>query len=111
VTAPLTPETARVALEQVLPSFGAQVSFQDHEDYAAPDAWRHAERRALDQGYCGLRVAGDTRLLGAIGGGLRIKALCTYAAERFSIGDAEMVLPIHDAAYVKQHDRWVRIPS
>jgi hypothetical protein len=92
VTPPLTPETARAALEQVLPSFGAQVWFHEHEDYAAPEAWRHAEQRALDQDYRGLRVAGDTRLLGAI-------------------GDAEMVLPNYDATYVKQQDRWVRIPS
>jgi two-component system, sensor histidine kinase PdtaS len=111
VTPPLTPKAARGALEPALPDFGDQIAFQEHDDFRAPDAWRQAEERALDQGYLGLRVAGDTRLLGAIAGGLRIKALCTYSAERFRIGDAEMLLPNHDAAYVKQRDCWARIPA
>ena len=82
-----------------------QVSCHDPDDWrGAQDVWL---QRALNQGYRGLRIAGDTRGLGAIGK-LRIKALCTYSVEHC---DPSEVLSKHDAAYVKRHDGWERIAA
>jgi two-component system, sensor histidine kinase PdtaS len=82
-----------------------QVSWHDPDDWRTEkDVWL---QRALDQGYRGLRIAGDTRGLGAIRG-RRIKALCTYPVEHCDPGD---VLSRHDAAYVKRDDGWARIAA
>jgi hypothetical protein len=87
---------------EVLPE-ADQISCHDPEDWqSSKGVWL---QRALDQGYRGLRVAGDTRGLGAIGK-LRIKALCTYSVEHC---DPSEVLSKHDAAYVKRRDGWERI--
>jgi hypothetical protein len=67
-------------------------------------------QRALNQGYRGLRVAGDTRELRAIGQ-RRIKALCLYSAQRREPGEAEEVFARHEVAYVKRRDGWERIPA
>ena len=86
---------------------------QGGDTYQAPvlDDWRGAQdvwlQRALNQGYRGLRIAGDTRGLGAIGK-LRIKALCTYSVEHC---DPSEVLSKHDPAYVKRQNGWERIAA
>jgi len=87
-------------------------------------AWQQAEQRALDQGYLGLRITGDTlqagsqwrdflgyeaRVHGAIGC-LRIKALCTYSAENCGRETVHDVVCNHDTAFVK-HESWQRLPA
>ena len=82
-----------------------QVSCHDPDDWhSSKGVWL---QRALDQGYRGLRVAGETRCLGATRG-RRIKALCVYPVERC---DPSEVLSKHDAAYVKRPAGWERIAA
>lgn len=87
-------------------------------------AWRQAEQRALDQGYLGLRVTGDTMQVNGEWsdfqsyeasvhralGGLRIKALCTYPARDCGRDRIRDVVCNHDTAFVKR-ESWQRIPA
>lgn len=112
VTPPLGAEAARAALLSAWPPFenhADQVSVHDYQDwYLERQTWKQEERRALDQGYLGLRVAGDAKV-GAVFAGLRVKALCTYPTERCEVTRLRQALANHDAAYVKQRDSWERI--
>ena len=136
---PLTEALATDALAAAMPRFERytdQISLHHFADWYLDGsgrlkpsdevlaAWQQAESRALDQGYLGLRITGDTlqvngqwrafqgyeaRVHGAIGG-LRIKALCTYSAQDCGRDRIEDVVCSHDVAFVK-HEGWHRIPA
>lgn len=86
VSPPLTLENAHEALVKAMPElerYSDQLSFHDYDDWSV-EAWMKAERRALDQGYLGLRLSGDGVRLGQLRHDfqkpVRTKLLCTYAA-------------------------------
>lgn len=128
VAPPMRAKRARAALEAGIPEL------ERHPDqicvYPYPDfyldasgklmslekvmrAWVQAEERALDEGYAGLRVAGDMlyeRQLHRVLACLRVKALCTYSAG-CNPDEVAQAVASHDTAYIKRDQSWHRIPA
>jgi MEDS: MEthanogen/methylotroph, DcmR Sensory domain len=77
---PLTPREARQAIEASpdMQHSPDQLDIVAAEDWCPETAdWLRAERRALDEGYPGLRICGDALRIEVVPG-MRIKALWTY---------------------------------
>jgi len=86
-----------------------QLEVADADDWGEGDErWIREERRALGQGYEGLRVCADGLHLNGGTRELRIKALGTWRAGAADIG---AVLGAHNAALVKNGGCWQRIPT
>lgn len=86
-----------------------QLEVDDAGDWADDDArWQREEKRALAQGYHGLRVCAEGLHLNGGTRGLRIKALGTYRAGSAAI---DAILSAHHAALVRQQGCWQRIPA
>lgn len=139
VNAPLTVQAARDAMAGALAQAERhpdQISYHSFEEWYLDgsgrmkpmeqvlDAWVQAERRALNEGYLGLRISGDTLLLGqnwddfmryeasvheAIAT-LRIKALCTYSALR-ARGELAEIMCNHHEVYAKHAHGWQPVRS
>jgi hypothetical protein len=75
------------------------------------DAWTRDEQRALVQGYHGLRICGEALELENRTASLRIKALCSYDAERTDPTAVPSILRAHHAALVKNREYWQRVPT
>lgn len=91
------------------------------------EAWLEQERAALQQGYAGLRVSGDTFWLetrkdwcdfaayeAAVDQAFverRIIALCSYSLERCSMDDALDVLRSHRPGLIRRDGSWVLVNS
>jgi signal transduction histidine kinase len=136
----LPAEEARELLRQSLPDFAAfeakgQIGIYDYLDWylkngGTPDqaleGWLRHERLALENGYQGLRLTGDTAWLDSSGwdefvayeqavnqtfGRFRIVGLCTYSLDKCSAEDVIDVCRNHQFALTRRQGDWELIES
>jgi hypothetical protein len=89
-----------------------QLEVADANDWGRDvEAWTRAEQRSLVEGYHGLRVSGEALDLDARTSSLRVKALCTYHAERTDRAAVPTIIRSHHAALVKNGAYWQRVPT
>lgn len=140
-SAPLGAARARRALASVVPDLAereraGQLEILDVDDWytqagamdssAVLESWIQREQLALERGFAGLRVSGNTFWLdrrdwdgfrqyeAAVHEafrGRRIIALCSYSLERCSVDDALDVLHNHEVALVRRAGAWEVVRS
>jgi signal transduction histidine kinase len=137
---PLTAEDAWEAMRAAMPDFEdfvtrGQIEICDYEDWYLTSAgtpaevlqgWLDRERRALEQGFMGLRLTGNTFWLERSGwnefmayeaavnqafGLFRIIALCTYSLDRCCAEDVLDVCRNHQFALTRRAGEWELIES
>ncbi len=67
------------------------------------------ERRAVAEGYSGLRICGEALALEIDAHAPRTKALSTYCANRLQPGEIVLLLREHDGALVRSRAGWQRV--
>jgi signal transduction histidine kinase len=136
----LPAEEARELLRAALPDFAdyeasGQIGIYDFEDWylknggtphQALEAWLEHERLALEQGFQGLRLTGDTAWIERSGwdefvayeeainqtfGRFRIVGLCTYHLEKCTAEDVIDICRNHQFALTRRHGEWELIES
>ncbi|HWM92754.1 MAG TPA: MEDS domain-containing protein [Thermoanaerobaculia bacterium] len=136
----LRADEARALLREALPDFDAyeasgQIGIYDFLDWylksggtppQALQAWLDHERLAMEQGYQGLRLTGDTAWLDSSGWdefvayeqavngtfrNFRIVGLCTYSLEKCSAEDVIDVCSSHQFALTRRQGKWELIES
>jgi len=138
---PLVAEEARKAMARAVPDFAqyvkkGQIEILPHDEWylrggsfdlqRVLDGWVDKLKLALERGYAGLRLTGNTTWLekkdwksfteyeaavdGVIGD-YRILALCTYWLERCSVSDVLDVVRNHEFALVRRRGRWELLES
>jgi signal transduction histidine kinase len=138
---PFPARTARAALAAVVPDLASreargQIEIVDHDEWylragrqesaQALDGWIEHERRALESGYAGLRLTGNTFWLEREGwrsfveyealvnqrfGHHRIVGLCSYSLDRCTPSDVIDVVRNHHFAVARRDDAWEVIES
>ena len=138
---PLGVEEARGALRRALPDLDqrereGQIEFLDYRQWYAIDGrfdadrvlhgWVEKERGALERGYAGLRLTGNTfwlekgdwrafadyeAVVDSVIGSHRMLALCTYSLEKCGCVEVLDVVRNHQFALVKQEGKWEVIQS
>ena len=131
---PLPAEQARAELSKRVPDltrFNEGLQIVDYQDWyrrtgetdpkATVAAWREREAKALERGFSGLRVSGNTFWLeqderkafsahesqvDEFFSGRRILALCSYSLEKCGSDDLADVVRRHRFALVKEAGRW-----
>lgn len=138
---PLGTEEARAALEHAVPDLDdrinrGQIEFHNYRDWYVPDGrfepdrilagWARKERSALDRGFAGLRLTGNTfwlekadwrrfteyeEAIDRVIGARRMMAVCTYSLDRCGAPEIMDVIRNHQFALIRQEGRWERIQS
>jgi len=138
---PLNEEEARAAMAQAMPDFAqylakGQIEILPHERWYLKDGvfnlqrvldgWIDKLNQALDGGYAGMRVTGNTAWLERSGwkdfteyeaeinnviGKYKMMALCTYWLDKCSASDIIDVVNNHQFALLKKEGRWELIES
>ena len=138
---PLGPDEAKAAMRAAVPEFDdyldrGQIEIWDHRDWYLPDGrlsykrvfgqWVDKEKKALDGGFTGLRLTGNTAWLDRAGwddfvhyesevnrsfGAHRIIGLCTYSLDGCCAQDVLDVVQNHEFALVRRHGAWEQMET
>lgn len=138
---PLDADEARKAMSQAVPDFGTylekgQIEIIPYTEWYLKDGvfdqqrvlngWVEKLQQALNDGYAGLRLTGNTfwlekadwrdftnyeEAVNSVIGKLRIMALCTYSMDRCGAAEVVDVVRNHQFALIKREGDWVLIES
>lgn len=133
---PLGAAAAKAALHRAVPRLDAflasgQIEILDHRDWytylgrfdgnRAHAVWLNKLERALQRGFEGLRLAGDTywlaedefesfieyeAKLAPVIASNRMLAICSYSSEKFGMREIFDAIANHDFALIREHGRW-----